>query len=711
MPTISLIIPTYNEAKNLPLLLEEMAPILSRESVEFIVVDDNSPDGTADIAEKLKYLYPLRVIKRSGKLGLGSAVRAGFEEAKGEYLGVIDADLSHNPIILPRMIQALREGADIAIGSRFGDTSQVEGWVWWRKLTSVFGVGAAKILTGTEDPLSGFFLVKRNVITGCSLTTSGYKILLEILVKGNYTVVKEFSFTFRMRKHSTSKLNPKEYILFASQLIQYGGWIVWYKYRALLALLGIVLCLTIVSMTQSVWLDESLSWSFAQDPLQTIVHRSATSDLHPPFYYAILHSLFLVGGASVALFRGVSVVMALLFTTVLYLQLKKAFPEAKERILAIGVAFTTISPFIIYYGSELRSTMLVIFLTLIQWIYFMRALRSRWDNFRENILFSIWSLLLLYTYYPIFFVLLAECIYVLWKKIPWKKILATFGIITAGYLPWVLFVILQRLGESPGHFLPIPWWQIPAIIAVGFVGGRVGILDMNHVHWYWPTALIAAATLCSVFYLIKAWSYARTYVQPLIAVGGVAFGLAILASICLFPLFDPRYHAELYPFFSLVVGAGVVVYGTKNPRRVAISFVAVGMIYGVLLCLSFFYTQFGRETWRQTVRELEIYAQTSDLVLFHGYEGSEPPPAFSLYTTTPRHVAATYPSFPLPMYDEKMIQHVKDIISTHNRIWVSQFLARQKDPEQRVDALFREQCSFVRSVGSFKVVFDLYECP
>jgi dolichol-phosphate mannosyltransferase len=230
MKQISLIIPTYNEAENIEPLIKEIDETVDKSiaDFEYIVVDDNSPDGTGAVAEKLKEQYPVRVIHRAGKLGLGSAVVEGFNASTREYVGVMDADLSHDPVILNDMVRALDE-CDIVIGSRFAEGSRVEKWKWWRKITSVVGVFFAKIISGARDPLSGYFILNRSVINGIKLETKGYKILFEILVKGKWKKIQEFPFTFRIRKHSTSKLNSKEYILFVRQIVSYAI----YKYKSL----------------------------------------------------------------------------------------------------------------------------------------------------------------------------------------------------------------------------------------------------------------------------------------------------------------------------------------------------------------------------------------------------------------------------------------------------------------------------------------------
>ena len=220
---ISLITPTYNERENISLLVEEIFDILKDYpdiDLELIVVDDNSPDGTGEVAESLKDRYPVQVVHRAGKLGLGSAVMAGFERAERDLLGVIDADLSHDPIVLPQLIYGLREH-DLAIGSRFDADSHVEKWAWYRRIISQVGVFLARKLTGVQDPLAGYFFLHRRVIKDMVLTSPGYKILLEILVKGHYESFMEVPFVFRNRQYSSSKLNWTEYYLFMKQLLTF----------------------------------------------------------------------------------------------------------------------------------------------------------------------------------------------------------------------------------------------------------------------------------------------------------------------------------------------------------------------------------------------------------------------------------------------------------------------------------------------------------
>jgi dolichol-phosphate mannosyltransferase len=221
---VSLITPTYNERDNLPLLASEIFGAIRpypEIDLELIVVDDNSPDGTGQVAEALRDRFPVRVVHRPGRLGLGSAVMEGFRASDRPILGVIDADLSHDPAVLKDLISHLSTH-DITIGSRYHPESRVEKWPWYRKVISQIGVFCARMLTGVHDPLTGYFFLHRPVLEGVRLTSPGFKILLEILVKGTYNSVLEIPFVFRDREHSSSKLNLKEHVRFARQLLVFA---------------------------------------------------------------------------------------------------------------------------------------------------------------------------------------------------------------------------------------------------------------------------------------------------------------------------------------------------------------------------------------------------------------------------------------------------------------------------------------------------------
>jgi len=215
---ISIVIPTYNEAKNIAdLVMRIKASLL--EKYELIIVDDGSPDGTGAIAEKLAQEHPIKVIHRGKKLGLASAVLEGFKVSSGDLLGVMDSDLSHPPEILPELLKEMElQGADIIVASRFAKGGGIANWPKLRLLSTNIAMFSVRLLTPVKDPMSGFFILKTNVIKDVALIPRGFKILLEILVKGRYKKAVEFPFVFIDRVYGQSKLNLKTYSDFSAQL-------------------------------------------------------------------------------------------------------------------------------------------------------------------------------------------------------------------------------------------------------------------------------------------------------------------------------------------------------------------------------------------------------------------------------------------------------------------------------------------------------------
>jgi len=210
---ISIIIPTYNEKENLPELIDKIFSILHENELdgEVVIVDDDSPDGTGRIAENLKKTYNLQVLIRKDKRGLASAVLDGLKIAKGDILGVMDADLSHPPELIPKMIEPIIGGdVDLVIGSRYIKGGGTRDWPLKRRIVSIGAILLSRPLTGVRDSVSGFFFLKRDVINDVYLDPRGYKIGLEIIVKGNYKKVKEIPFTFMDRQKGESKLSLRE---------------------------------------------------------------------------------------------------------------------------------------------------------------------------------------------------------------------------------------------------------------------------------------------------------------------------------------------------------------------------------------------------------------------------------------------------------------------------------------------------------------------
>jgi dolichol-phosphate mannosyltransferase len=210
MKKVSIVIPTYNEAGNIKKIIHSTFNVFKENGIdgEIVVVDDNSPDGTANVAEGLKNKFNVRVIRRTAKMGLASAVVDGFNIANGDILGVIDADLSHNPKFIFDLVNPISRGeADLTIGSRYIKGGRIENWSLLRKLISKGAILLARPLTTIKDPVSGFFFLKKEVIDNVKFRPQGYKICLEIIIKGNYRNAVEIPYTFTNRQVGKSKLS------------------------------------------------------------------------------------------------------------------------------------------------------------------------------------------------------------------------------------------------------------------------------------------------------------------------------------------------------------------------------------------------------------------------------------------------------------------------------------------------------------------------
>ncbi|MBI4343600.1 MAG: glycosyltransferase [Candidatus Omnitrophica bacterium] len=218
---VSVIIPTYNERPNVEPLLARLATVrkILREPLEVLIVDDASPDGTAELAEGLLQQRALgRVVKRQGRRDLAGAVLDGVRHAQGDLIGVMDADLSHPPELLPVLAGAVHDGCDLAIASRYVKGGGVEGWAWHRRWLSRMANVLAQPLTRVRDASSGYFVCQRRVIESGALRLSGFKILLELLASGRISRVTEVPYVFVDRRAGASKLSTRPMWAYLSQL-------------------------------------------------------------------------------------------------------------------------------------------------------------------------------------------------------------------------------------------------------------------------------------------------------------------------------------------------------------------------------------------------------------------------------------------------------------------------------------------------------------
>ena len=231
VPELSVVVPTYNESENLPILVERTRKALGRTKYEIIVVDDNSPDGTGEIAERLAKKYGnIKVVHREKKKGLASAVVDGFKRVSAPAICVIDADLQHPPEKIPELFLEIKKGADIAVASRYIKGGGTKNWAKRRKVISKGAEFLAKLAIhdshGLSDPLSGFFMIKKDVIKSVMLNPVGFKVLLEILVKGSYKRIAEVPYVFEKRLRGKSTLGFREnldYLRHLSRLARASG--------------------------------------------------------------------------------------------------------------------------------------------------------------------------------------------------------------------------------------------------------------------------------------------------------------------------------------------------------------------------------------------------------------------------------------------------------------------------------------------------------
>jgi dolichol-phosphate mannosyltransferase len=217
MEKLALVIPTLCEAENIGRMLDRVRSVLDPLHIpyEILVVDDDSSDGTGVIVSRIAREDPrVRLLVRRGERGLSGAILHGWQHTDATVLGVMDADLQHPPELLPQLVYAIREGRDLVIGSRYTPGGDLGRWNPIRKLLSAAAVWVTLPLQRprlrTMDPMSGFFMVRRSCLPEIDdFQRSGFKLLLEILVRGRCESVKEVPFAFGLRYRGASKANFK----------------------------------------------------------------------------------------------------------------------------------------------------------------------------------------------------------------------------------------------------------------------------------------------------------------------------------------------------------------------------------------------------------------------------------------------------------------------------------------------------------------------
>jgi len=222
-PELTIVVPTFNEKANIPLLVDRLVQLLTSCDWEVIFVDDNSPDGTAAAARAIGASDGrVRCIRRIGRRGLAGACLEGMLASQARYVAVMDADLQHDEGLLVPMLEALRAGrADVAVASRYLDGGSAAGLSKQRSRVSRGSNTLVRLLLGIDltDPMSGHFMIRCDELEAIapSLSTQGFKILLDILAtaRGSLRTI-ELPSTFRERQHGESKLDSKIALDFAA---------------------------------------------------------------------------------------------------------------------------------------------------------------------------------------------------------------------------------------------------------------------------------------------------------------------------------------------------------------------------------------------------------------------------------------------------------------------------------------------------------------
>ena len=231
MKDISIIIPTYNESENIVNMIHALEDMFSNNSIngEIIVVDDDSPDNTANLAKGMMQEYDnVKVVVRTHDRGLSQSVVEGFNYCESDVIGVVDCDFSHPVDLIPAFLDKINSGCDVVFGTRYAKDGEIRGWGFKRKLISKGATLFGKLLVPeSTDPVSGFFVMKKSVVENVILRPRGYKIGLEILGKGIWSNYCEIPYVFKNREKGSSKLGMREILDYVLQLFD----IVLYKVK------------------------------------------------------------------------------------------------------------------------------------------------------------------------------------------------------------------------------------------------------------------------------------------------------------------------------------------------------------------------------------------------------------------------------------------------------------------------------------------------
>ena len=267
---LSLVIPTYDEAPNIERLIRRLHEVLTAKGVSFelIVVDDDSPDRTWEVVAGLaNELNGLRVIRRVGTSGLATAVICGWSRSRGEILGVIDGDGQHPPEVITSLLEAMDEQTEVAVASRHLDGGGTSDWSPVRRLLSRGAQALGLLLLpGTigrvTDPMSGYFLVRRRIVAGPGLDPVGYKVLLEVLARGEVQQVAERPYVFLERTKGESKVSAAHYVGYLRHLMRLRLYPL--RSRALVRYLLVIAVALVADAVTFLWVFDRQGWNLTR---------------------------------------------------------------------------------------------------------------------------------------------------------------------------------------------------------------------------------------------------------------------------------------------------------------------------------------------------------------------------------------------------------------------------------------------------------------
>ena len=289
-PVVAVIVPTYNEVKNVAKLAARLTDVLANVAFEVIFVDDHSPDGTSDAVRSLGQADArIRCIERIGRRGLSTAVIEGVLATSAEFAVVIDGDMQHDETVIPNILAELQDGADLVVGSRYVEGGGTGDWSDARLKSSQFATRLSRMLNAGDlsDPMSGFFGLRTQMLRDRAenLTGTGYKILLDIVATPGADInVREVPYEFRSRQEGESKMDSRVLLEFLELLVAKTiGRYVPTKFImfSLVGALGVVVHFIVLSLSFG---DDKLSF-VAANALATVVAMTWNFFINNTFTY------------------------------------------------------------------------------------------------------------------------------------------------------------------------------------------------------------------------------------------------------------------------------------------------------------------------------------------------------------------------------------------------------------------------------------------